>query len=42
MGPLSRGVVGESQQEEEKLIFETQFDIKQLIKQLEDKDEGEA
>ena len=27
---------------EEELLFETQFDIKQLIKQLETKNEGQA
>ena len=42
MAPLSRGTVGEGQQSDEKLIFETQHNIKQLIKQLETKDEGQA
>ncbi len=42
MAPLSRGTVGESKQSEEELIFETQHDIKRLIKQLENKDESQA
>ena len=43
LGPLSRGVVGESTDNDgEELIFETQHDIKQLIQQLENKDEGQA
>jgi len=42
MAPLSRGTVGEGQQSDEKLIFETQFNIKRLIEQLETKDEGQA
>ena len=39
---LANGIHSEGQQTEEDLIFETQFDIKQLIKQLETKDEGQA
>ena len=42
MSSLSNGIHSEGQQTEEDLIFETQFDIKQLIKQLETKDEGQA
>ena len=44
MGPLSRGIVGENQRvdEAEALLFETQYDIKRLIEQLESKDEGQA
>ena len=42
MSALANGIANEGQQTEEDLIFETQFDIKQLIKQLETKDEGQA
>jgi hypothetical protein len=42
MSSLANGIHSEGQQTEEDLIFETQFDIKQLIKQLETKDEGQA
>ena len=42
MAPLSKGTVGEGQQSDEKLIFETQHNIKQLIEQMENKDEGQA
>ena len=42
MGPLSRGTVGESQDRDENHILETQHDIKQLIAQLETKDEEQA
>lgn len=42
MGPLSRGTVGESQDRDENHILETQHDIKQLITQLETKDEEQA
>ena len=42
MSALANGIHSEGQQTEEDLIFETQFDIKQLIKQLETKDEGQA
>jgi hypothetical protein len=39
MGPLSRGVVGEGYETEEQFLFKTQHEIKQLIEQLEIKDE---
>ena len=42
MAPLARGTIGEAQQSEEELIFETQYDIKRLIEQLEIKNEGQA
>ena len=42
MRALANGTIGESSQSEEELIFETQYDIKQLIQQLENKDEGQA
>ena len=44
MGPLARGVVGESvdSSPEEDFIFETQAEVKRLIKQLEEKDEKET
>ena len=42
MRALANGAIGESSQSEEELIFETQFDIKQLIQQLEIKNEGQA
>lgn len=42
MRALANGTIGESSQSEEELIFETQFDIKQLIQQLEIKNEGQA
>ena len=40
MSSLANGIHSEGQQTEEDLIFETQFNIKQLIEQLENKDEG--
>lgn len=40
MSALANGIHSEGQQTEEDLLFETQFDIKQLIKQLEIKNEG--
>jgi hypothetical protein len=40
MSSLANGIHSEGHQAEEKLIFETQYNIKQLIKQLETKDEG--
>ena len=42
MSALANGIYSEGQQSEEELIFETQFDIKQLIQQLENKNEGQA
>ena len=42
MGPLSRGVVGESRNHEEEMLFETQSEIRKLIEQLESKDENET
>ena len=42
MSGLANGIHSEGQQTEEELLFETQFDIKRLIKQLENKDEGQA
>jgi len=42
MGPLSRGIVGESIDKEENILFETQYEIKKLIKQLEIKDENKT
>ena len=42
MSSLANGIHSEGQQTEEELLFETQFEIKQLIKQLEIKNEGQA
>jgi hypothetical protein len=42
MSALANGIASEGQQTEEDLLFETQFEIKQLIKQLETKNEGQA
>ena len=42
MGPLSRGIVGEALDKEEKLLHETQHEVKQLIEQLERKNEKET
>jgi len=42
MSGLANGIHSEGQQTEEELLFETQFDIKRLIEQLENKDEGQA
>ncbi len=42
MGPLSRGVVGESIDRDEETILETQVEIRKLISQLESKDENET
>lgn len=42
MSSLANGIHSEGQSTEEDLIFETQYDIKQLIQQLENKDEGQA
>jgi len=42
MGPLSRGVVGEALDKEEQLLHETQHEVKQLIEQLERKNEKET
>lgn len=39
LGPLSRGVVGESQDQEEKIVMKTQADIRVLIEELEKKNE---
>ena len=39
MGPLSRGVVGESSDREEKMVFQTQANIRVLIEELEKKSE---
>jgi hypothetical protein len=39
MKPLSRGITGESQTQDEVLLFEAQAEIKKLISQLEEKDE---
>ena len=40
MGPLSRGVVGEEIDKDEKIIIEAQNHVKKLINQLEQKDEN--
>ena len=42
MRALANGIHSEAQQSEEDLLFETQSDIKKLIKQLETKNEGQA
>ena len=42
MSALANGIANEGQQAEEDMLFETQFSIKQLIEQLETKDEGQA
>ena len=42
MAPLSRGTVGENKEAEEELIFKTQYDIKRLIEQLENKNESQT
>ena len=42
MSGLANGIHSEGQQTEEELLFETQFDIKFVIEQLENKDEGQA
>ena len=42
MSSLSNGIHSEAQQSEEDMLFETQFSIKQLIEQLETKDEGQT
>ena len=42
MSALANGIHSEGKQTEEELIFETQHNIKQLIEQLENKDEGQA
>jgi hypothetical protein len=42
LGPLSRGMVGESLEKEENLITETSHEIKKLIADLEKNHEGEA
>ena len=42
MSALANGIANEGQQSEEDMLFETQFSIKQLIEQLETKDEGQA
>ena len=42
LGPLSRGVVGEAVDHEEKFLLESQVEIKRLIEQLESKNENEA
>ena len=43
MGPLSRGVTGESiTKDEELMLFETEHDIKMLLEQLEQKDESKT
>tara|TARA_R110000803_G_scaffold89030_1_gene156146 strand:+ start:4678 stop:6570 length:1893 start_codon:yes stop_codon:yes gene_type:complete len=42
MSGLANGIHSEGQQTQEELLFETQFDIKRLIEQLENKDEGQA
>jgi len=42
LSPLSRGVVGEGLDREEKLLYETQVEIRDLIKQLEQKNESET
>ena len=39
MGPLANGVVGENMNKDEALLFETQYEIKKLIEQLESRDE---
>lgn len=40
IGPLSRGIVGEDLDKDEKIIMEAQNHIKKLINQLEEKDEN--
>jgi hypothetical protein len=42
MSPLSRGVVGETLDKEEHLLYETQNEVKKLIEQLEKKNEKET
>jgi hypothetical protein len=42
LGPLSRGVVGENLDYEEKFLLDSQVEIKRLIEQLENKNENEA
>tara|TARA_Y100000592_G_scaffold90183_1_gene148462 strand:- start:3133 stop:5019 length:1887 start_codon:yes stop_codon:yes gene_type:complete len=42
MGPLSRGIVGESLDNEEKILNETKHQVKKLIEQLEQKNEKET
>ena len=42
LGPLSRGITGESMEREENLITETNVEIKKLISDLEKKYEGET
>ena len=42
LGPLSRGITGEAMKREEKLITETNVEIKKLISDLEKKYEGET
>ena len=42
MGPLSRGTIGEGQDRDESQILQTQNDIKQLITQLESRNEDET
>ena len=39
LGPLSRGVVGESLNNEEQLLKDSQHQVKKLIEQLEQKNE---
>ena len=42
LGPLARGITGEVMEREERLITETNFEIKKLISDLEKKYEGET
>ena len=42
LGPLSRGTIGESVTRDEQKVFQTQADIKFLIKELESKDENKT
>ena len=42
MSPLSRGIVGEGLDKEERLLYDTQNEVKRLIEQLEQKNEKET
>jgi len=42
MSALANGIHSEGQMTEEDLLFETQYDIKRLIEQLENKNEGQT
>ena len=42
MKPLANGVVGENMKQHERVIFQTENDIKRLIEQLEQKNESKT